>query len=383
MKDLQSIFYCPDDLREAFYGIAAKKNHYILLILSIISIVVEALNILVTVFATENGLRDASGKFHFVAYFCLFVIGILYLVSRKWLSKFKKASFHVDSVYISLFLFWQIGVTILNARLFGIAEISTIVISVMVFGTLFLHMPHYMIPHVLLSYVLIVLGTFEYQTLYGLINVTIASVFACVTSVNRYLNFIEVLNQKFHVEDANNILKSDIVAQRELIDELKNEIQKDPLTKVLNKSAIEQKIARYIQGEERGQHSVLILADFYRFKRINDKFGHPCGDYVLKEFAYILEEAFRDWDPWIGRIGGDEFLLFIREIDEIELYRACDKVHAHMQSVTWKGIFLNSRVSIGAVSAKPDETDYFELYGKVDKAMYTAKNSGEDSFFDL
>ena len=95
---------------------------------------------------------------------------------------------------------------------------------------------------------------------------------------------------------------------------------------------VEKRINKHLKKLDGSQRAVLLVIDLDNFKSINDKFGHPCGDHVLMECAFILKNTFNS-DSEIGRIGGDEFIAFIKDISEERLHEACDQVISKMREI--------------------------------------------------
>lgn len=159
----------------------------------------------------------------------------------------------------------------------------------------------------------------------------------------------------------------------------------DPLTKLLNRAALEQRIKEKLiaQKNEGKAHGALFLLDLDHFKEINDNFGHPVGDEVLTKAANIIKSVFREGDV-VGRLGGDEFCIFI------------DSAYVNENTVETKGRLLNERLrisytkdnghtikistSIGIVIHRTNDVTYEELYKAVDVALYKAKEKGRDCY---
>ena len=83
----------------------------------------------------------------------------------------------------------------------------------------------------------------------------------------------------------------------------------DGMTGLLAKSAAEEYISRILSAKPDGRYAFFIF-DIDNFKQVNDRFGHAFGDQCIKEFAAIIQNNFRTGDV-VGRIGGDEFAVFI------------------------------------------------------------------------
>lgn len=173
---------------------------------------------------------------------------------------------------------------------------------------------------------------------------------------------------------------NDITPQQKTIIELEHEIRKDPLTGVLNKTAFELRVNKILKSETNLEKAVLIVLDLDDFKNINDKFGHPCGDYVLKETAYILTNSF-DKEAEIGRIGGDEFAIFLKNISDKMLYETAIWIIESMDKIYWQGEKINTSCSMGAVYLKKEINEYTQLYYEADDAMYTAKKLGKGRIY--
>ena len=162
--------------------------------------------------------------------------------------------------------------------------------------------------------------------------------------------------------------------QREL--ELQYQAKKDPLTQLYNKGTAEALIRNILQ-EQKGSHTFFIL-DLDRFKEINDTYGHMFGDIVLSQAGKVLSQLFRSSDI-VGRLGGDEFLVFMRNVPSQELVLRKAKEMCNAVSKLFeqdKGVFC----SVGVSCCPEDGRSYEELYRRADKALYAAKNNGRNQF---
>lgn len=163
-------------------------------------------------------------------------------------------------------------------------------------------------------------------------------------------------------------------ASRKLL-ELKAET--DSFTNVLNKTATFDRIRKYLQ-QDNVPLSAMMIVDLDNFKNVNDKYGHAEGDQVIKETTYTIKELFRENDI-IGRFGGDEFIIFMKNISsqEIALERANAIVSAIAKKFVNKYKHVNVTASVGvAFTNKPMSED--KLFVMADQALYRAKNSGKN-----
>lgn len=159
---------------------------------------------------------------------------------------------------------------------------------------------------------------------------------------------------------------------------LEKKADTDLLTELNNKIATERKIREYI-SENQDSQALMFVFDIDNFKRINDTRGHAFGDEVLRSIGMRLKAEFRMSDV-IGRVGGDEFILFLKNIkDESILKKESGRV-ADLFRDFKVGQYSKYKVtaSIGC-AVFPKNADSFEdLYKAADKALYKAKQRGKN-----
>ena len=153
--------------------------------------------------------------------------------------------------------------------------------------------------------------------------------------------------------------------------------KRDLLTELYNKRSFEDEVQKAIKNKEDNDVSVLLIFDFDNFKHINDNYGHQIGDEVLKAFSHILVRAFRTKDI-IGRIGGDEFMVFMPGMVESSLHRADEisKEVLHELAILKVGSAEHFSCSIG-IGTNDSDYDFKALYLLADKALYESKNRGK------
>lgn len=156
--------------------------------------------------------------------------------------------------------------------------------------------------------------------------------------------------------------------------------QKDLLTNIYNKITTQNLIKSTIEEDGESMHALIII-DIDNFKGINDTLGHIYGDTVLKDLSSNMKKLFRTSDI-LGRIGGDEFIVFLKNIEDDSLVKEkaqciCDVFHS-----TFLGKDGKYKVSgsIGISLYPKDGTTYEELYSNADKALYESKLKGKDRF---
>ncbi len=157
--------------------------------------------------------------------------------------------------------------------------------------------------------------------------------------------------------------------------------QRDPLTNVYNKAVTKELIDEFLVSEDgRGMHAFYLI-DIDNFKDINDNFGHAVGDTVISELAGKLGKIFRASDI-VGRIGGDEFLILLKNVADRALVsrkakEICNSFHDFHES---NGGKVGISVSVGICTLPEDGSSFDEIYVKADVALYAAKNSGKNTF---
>jgi diguanylate cyclase (GGDEF)-like protein/PAS domain S-box-containing protein len=159
----------------------------------------------------------------------------------------------------------------------------------------------------------------------------------------------------------------------------------DPLTDLVNRTEFECRLGRCMAETRRSQRqdSVLYL-DLDGFKLINDTFGHPAGDKMLKQFASFLKCRFRETDT-LGRIGGDKFGVLLESCPPWQTRDLVEKLYKDLRSFRfeWDGTSLPVSLSTGLASISPDETQVEKVLGVAEDACYLAKQRGGDRFYEF
>ena len=125
----------------------------------------------------------------------------------------------------------------------------------------------------------------------------------------------------------------------------------------------------------------VFFIDLDGFKAINDRHGHEAGDYVLQQVAIRLTSCVREMDT-VGRLGGDEFLIFLNKIREISDVERIGKsiVESVKKPIQWKGEEVSVSASIGIALQRSDGISAGQLIRKADQAMYEAKRNGKNQY---
>lgn len=173
---------------------------------------------------------------------------------------------------------------------------------------------------------------------------------------------------------------------RQNIDEQKSQERKmlenlehDHLSTLYNKKTTQDKIVAKMKHDPGRMYAFFIL-DIDAFKLVNDRFGHAIGDKVIADFAHILKNQFRENDI-VGRIGGDEFAVFV-EAKSFEMLRqkAAKLVKVLHHNFVENDVTCPVSTSIGIAVSPMDGKDFETLYRHADKALYQTKKKGKNGF---
>jgi diguanylate cyclase (GGDEF)-like protein len=157
----------------------------------------------------------------------------------------------------------------------------------------------------------------------------------------------------------------------------------DPLTGLFNRRYFELNVKQKIDHINAAHDAVLpylVLVDIDDFKKVNDTFGHPAGDIVLKKVGNILLENIKDTDL-AARWGGEEFFLFLNlnSVQEAQTVSNALKAAVEKTNIVIEGSIINVTVSIGVVRmAGNDPSSFSTSYKLVDQALYQAKSEGRN-----
>ena len=170
---------------------------------------------------------------------------------------------------------------------------------------------------------------------------------------------------------------SDIDEQKRKLQTAEESAMKDPLTQLYNKVSTKALIEEYISANQ--NQGAFMMLDIDNFKRVNDTLGHLYGDAVLSELAHTLKSLFRDTDI-IGRVGGDEFVVFMTNINELAVIRTKAEriLSAFKRPFRTENAEQGISCSIGVSIYPGHGSTYDELMQKADSSLYFSKSSGKD-----
>jgi diguanylate cyclase len=174
-------------------------------------------------------------------------------------------------------------------------------------------------------------------------------------------------------------LESEAGGLRERLQQERAQALRDPLTRIANRLAYEERMAaEYLRWKRYRRPLMLAVIDIDHFKRINDTYGHKSGDRVLQIVARLLASSVRETD-FLARYGGEEFVLLMPETDSEGARNVAEKLRQWVAEAEthFHGQRVQVTVSCGLaqIADGDNETTLFE---RADQALYRAKQGGRN-----
>lgn len=188
-------------------------------------------------------------------------------------------------------------------------------------------------------------------------------------------NNLQSMINKMDLENA--LYEQHIILQRN--EELLRSNKLDPFTEVLNKTAFRNHVLEAIRGKRADEKGAFFILDIDNFKIINDTCGHLVGDQVIMKVAANLQNNLREEDL-VGRIGGDEFCMYLNHISCIEdIEKNALRIIDNIRNLNISKLQKQLTVSMG-ICIVDIEKDFEDIFMKADHALYEAKANGRDQF---
>ncbi|MFA6192806.1 MAG: diguanylate cyclase [Sulfurimonas sp.] len=186
-----------------------------------------------------------------------------------------------------------------------------------------------------------------------------------------YVKKISVENEKLYL-----VIFNEITNHYEKIQQLREKVARDSLTKLFNRSKFDDVLAQAIVLSQTTSSPLsIIFLDIDHFKTVNDTLGHNIGDEVLVEIAEIISSNVREGD-FVARWGGEEFIITLQSTDKVQATTLAEKIRIKVEEHNFKSAGKQT-ISIGVTEYIRDESiDNFTK--RVDKALYEAKQSGRN-----
>jgi diguanylate cyclase (GGDEF)-like protein len=162
--------------------------------------------------------------------------------------------------------------------------------------------------------------------------------------------------------------------------EAQRDSQTDGLTGLFNRRAFDAQVEKALRlRDEFSQHSTLVFFDADHFKHINDDFGHAAGDVVLRKLADTLVRAFPRRGDFVGRYGGEEFVVILADVPLAAAVQLTERCLATIRDlrIDAGGSVIRVTISAGVAQLTQRETAAAWV-GRADTALYGAKQAGRD-----
>lgn len=181
------------------------------------------------------------------------------------------------------------------------------------------------------------------------------------------------------IEDINNKTKEEI---QNIVNEMNNVVIKDELTCIYNRKFINDTLpAEIVKSISSKKPLSIIMADIDFFKSINDNYGHLAGDCTLFEFTSLIQSVIQD-KGWIGRYGGEEFIIVLNDTDSDSAFKIAEKVRKELEKKKFKyeqnKIDITASFGIYTLDNFDLNFNYKQMIDYADKKLYEAKRSGRN-----
>ncbi|WP_286234053.1 GGDEF domain-containing protein [Thalassotalea sediminis] len=186
------------------------------------------------------------------------------------------------------------------------------------------------------------------------------------------------MNRKLEENSISIDAMQQIIAERTKI--LEEISRTDPLTKIANRRAIYERGALEFSRSKRANSSLTVmLFDCDFFKKVNDEYGHFCGDELLKHLCNICQLEIREVD-FLGRYGGEEFVVILPacKIEDSKETAKRIQERLYQNPLTFRGQMIPITISIGMSTQNARHENFEQLLNEADQAMYQAKHKGRN-----
>ncbi len=165
----------------------------------------------------------------------------------------------------------------------------------------------------------------------------------------------------------------------EALEQVREMAIRDELTGLFNRRHVMEILGQQQALADSGDYAFSICyLDLDLFKPINDRFGHGVGDQVLTRFAHIAQASLREAD-YIGRLGGEEFVLMLPDTDHEEAWRVADRVRVRLAETDFSDLHDELRVTVSAgVAEYHAGEDLDAVMSRADQCLYKAKERGRN-----
>lgn len=356
------VYICQEFLQES-----VRKNNFSLQFICIIIFSVELFNIARVVIWSQAGLGTRNNRIYFTMYCTLILIAVLWLVLRRLLHRAAAGRQLAAQYVVTVLMFlWHMALNTYDLYRDPAAETTVLTTALLGLALLIQLPPCYSTTQLAAGYLLFRVIMAPLLDAGSQINLTITFVVALAISLAHTHHISVMLTQQKQLVEING--------------KLQELIHQDPLTGLLNKTTMEcwtEQVLRGLEHAEKSGGLTLFLVDLDEFKRINDRYGHPCGDHVLVETADAIRRVFSD-ATGLGRIGGDEFaVLYNRPLTQAQVMTLSQQLGTQLGTIRWQNQLLEIQCSVGVSVCIQSPCTYQQLYADTDRMLYQAKKAGK------
>jgi len=167
--------------------------------------------------------------------------------------------------------------------------------------------------------------------------------------------------------------------ERDLSAKMEQKSKLDPMTGLFNKFTVEFLVDEYFSHMKKDCVAALLIIDMDHFKQINDTLGHLAGDAILSDTATVIRQFFKE-GTLCGRVGGDEFMVFVKEVDDVSslLLQAEFLRREIAKTTSERNITIAIQASVGVAVSTAGLNDYASMFAAADEALYRAKKEGRN-----
>jgi diguanylate cyclase (GGDEF)-like protein len=179
---------------------------------------------------------------------------------------------------------------------------------------------------------------------------------------------------------------TDITQQKKNALALETLASQDGLTGLLNRRTFMDLAKVEHQRSKRYEHSyAIILLDLDHFKRVNDTYGHQCGDHALQEVAYRIKKNLRGTD-FVGRYGGEEFIVLLPETKQHVAALTAEKIRSVVSNMAIQSsqaeasfcVTLSAGVALFTSEGEEEQITLETVLSRADKMLYVSKKDGRN-----
>jgi two-component system cell cycle response regulator len=206
-------------------------------------------------------------------------------------------------------------------------------------------------------------------------NAVVGGIIACIDASKQRLYEQQIEDQLLQMNEYSMEIEQNRWDLEQANQQLEGLARTDGLTGLYNHRHFQDTLAREMKLSIRGKIPLsMILLDVDNFKKYNDSFGHPAGDFVLKRISTILREAARETDV-VARYGGEEFAVILPNADIEGSLVVAERMRAQIEAAHWPDRPVTASFGVSTIS--PFKTPP-ELIKAADESLYAAKAAGRN-----